>query len=117
MIRGKLNDHQPYLIIEDCAFIVRPKGRAKVLRNKRGAVHAFIQGYPVQYAVSETELGARETVERLRDTLPVQIEYDVNAAGHFYETATKIAVERAEYVECRRNGTMWAWGLVRESTE
>ena len=40
---GRVIDHTPQFTARNCTFIVQPAGRAKVLREKRKAVHAFVR--------------------------------------------------------------------------
>lgn len=41
---GKVIDHQQVVHILDAKFVVQPSGRAKVLREGRKNVHAFVRG-------------------------------------------------------------------------
>ena len=41
---GKVIDHVREIALEDVGFVVRPAGRARVLREKRKNVHAFVYG-------------------------------------------------------------------------
>lgn len=36
--------HAPFLILSDCVFVVRERGRQRVLREKRKNVHAWVEG-------------------------------------------------------------------------
>jgi hypothetical protein len=36
--------HANYLLLHNCRFVVREKGRQKVILNKRKNVHAFVRG-------------------------------------------------------------------------
>ena len=42
---GLVKFHCHQMSMKDCEFVVRPAGRAKVLREKRKNVHAFVRGY------------------------------------------------------------------------
>lgn len=44
MKTGRVIEHLKALGIEDVTFVVRPGGRAKVLRERRKNVHAFVVG-------------------------------------------------------------------------
>jgi hypothetical protein len=41
---GLVVDHQDHVMIKDAQFIVQPAGRARVLREQKKNVHAFIRG-------------------------------------------------------------------------
>ena len=41
---GRVVDHVPYICIKDAKLVGHPAGRAKVLREQRKNVHAFIRG-------------------------------------------------------------------------
>lgn len=42
---GIVRFHCNTIYLKDCAFVVQPAGRAKVLREKKKNVHAFVRGY------------------------------------------------------------------------
>jgi hypothetical protein len=42
---GLVKFHCNQVFLRDCKFVVQPAGRAKVLREKRKNVHAFVRGY------------------------------------------------------------------------
>ena len=42
---GLVKFHSQQVCLQNCKFVVQPAGRAKVLREKRKNVHAFIRGY------------------------------------------------------------------------
>lgn len=46
---GLVVAHRDFVLVEDARFVVQPAGRARVLREKRKNVHAFVRG-----EVSET---------------------------------------------------------------
>ncbi len=41
---GKVIDHVQKIALDNAGFVVRPAGRARVLREKRKNVHAFVTG-------------------------------------------------------------------------
>ena len=41
---GKVINHTSKIILMDCEFIVQPAGHAKVLKEKKKNVHAFVKG-------------------------------------------------------------------------
>ena len=45
--------HSQQVCLQNCKFAVQPAGRAKVLREKRKNVHAFIRGYLWDGKISE----------------------------------------------------------------
>lgn len=45
--RDKPVEHARRIVLRDVRLLVRPAGRAKVLRDRRKAVHAFVTGVPV----------------------------------------------------------------------
>ena len=42
--KGKVIAHVPSVLVKDASFVVQPAGRAKVLREKKKNVHAFVRG-------------------------------------------------------------------------
>ena len=42
---GIVKFHCDAINLKDCLFVVQPAGRAKVLREKKKNVHAFVRGY------------------------------------------------------------------------
>lgn len=49
---GKVVAHSDYVFLKDAKFVVRPGGRARVLREKRKNVHAFVKGYVANPAIA-----------------------------------------------------------------
>ena len=45
---GRVWFHTNVLTLHNCKFAVQPAGRAKVLKEKRKNVHAFIRGFFVR---------------------------------------------------------------------
>ena len=50
---GLVKFHSQQVCLQNCKFVVQPAGRAKVLREKRKNVHAFIRGYLWDGKISE----------------------------------------------------------------
>lgn len=50
---GLVKFHSQQVCLQNCKFAVQPAGRAKVLREKRKNVHAFIRGYLWDGKISE----------------------------------------------------------------
>jgi hypothetical protein len=69
---GRVIDHAERVVIRDARFIVQPAGRAKVLREQRKNVHAFVRGtYAGTYWRPYRSLGADK------------VSYNPYKAGHF----------------------------------
>src|SRR5258708_30255532 len=68
-----------------CKFVVREKGRQRVIKEKRKNVHAFVVGYLVNpaYTPKDTTPGAMGIDENGRD-LPARVMYNPYAAGYFF---------------------------------
>jgi hypothetical protein len=93
---GKVVGHQSRVLLLDVELRVRPGGRARVLRERRKSVHAFAVGH--WWAAPWTEAdGGRE------------ITYDPYAGPTFTFKDTGEPILRAERVELRADGTVWAW--------
>ncbi len=45
MQKGRVVGHSPMILLTDCRFVVRPAGHARVLREGRKNVHAFVVGH------------------------------------------------------------------------
>ena len=43
--KGIVRFHCRRINLKDCAFVVQPAGHAKVIREKKKNVHAFVRGY------------------------------------------------------------------------
>ena len=114
MNRGLVVSHEDHVVMEGCEFVVRPAGRGKVLRERKKNVHAFVKGYPIDAEKSTADGGAREVVEALRLLTPVQITYHPYRKGSFYRIDTAADVVSADYVELRKDSTVWAWGIVEK---
>ena len=57
---GIVVDHMPALAITNATFAVQPAGRAKVVKEQRKNVHAFVRGYrqPMLMSLDKDELVA-----------------------------------------------------------
>jgi len=49
--KGRVIDHAPRVDLLNAKFVVRPAGRARVIREKRKNVHAFVEGDMVHYSL------------------------------------------------------------------
>ena len=56
--KGKVIGHIDRIALEDCRFIVRPAGRARVLATSQKNVHAFIQGTWAEQSRSDGPVAA-----------------------------------------------------------
>lgn len=68
---GKVLFHTDNIILSDVTFVVRPKGREKVIKDKRKNVHAFCYGY----------IDIKDKKEQTKGRL---ISYNPYKAAHFY---------------------------------
>jgi hypothetical protein len=55
---GRVIAHEDKVILEDVSFVVRPAGRARVLRERKKNVHAFAVGT----LASNAQIGCKERV-------------------------------------------------------
>jgi len=53
--KGKVIKHADSVLLEDVKFRVQPAGRAKVLREKRKNVHAYLSGELAEGVSKDTE--------------------------------------------------------------
>ena len=99
MQRGRVYGHHADVIIKGAEFRVRKAGHAKVLREKRKNVHAFVVGERV----------INHSVERFGGS--VQISYNPFKGAQFYRKDTGEAVTGAQYVRMMPDGKVFAWGV------
>ena len=93
---GLVVDHQDHVMIKDAQFIVQPAGRARVLREQKKNVHAFVRGV----------VEALPRVTTFDTPCDVQVKYNPYKADHFYEAETGEAVSEAPIVVLDTQG---AW--------
>jgi len=97
---GRVVDHTDSISIHNAKFVVRPAGRAKVLKEQRKNVHAFVRG--------ETTIA---------DDFVIPTIYDLNCIGHIsynpYKSDTFMnngePIETADIVFLDRTGKGWAY--------
>lgn len=90
--------HSEAVSLRDCKFVVRQKGRERVLREKRKSVHAFVVGeLDDVYKSPEGEL--RRGVR--------QASYNPYRYGFFYDVITNEPVQEASYVWVMSDGTIF----------
>lgn len=81
--RGKVVGHVRGVILRDTDFIVRPGGRARVLREKRKNVHAFVRGKLIAYTVDPAAHRLPNLTTFGIDWPPVRITYNPYAHSTF----------------------------------
>jgi len=72
------------VMVTNPKFVVRPAGRAAVLRDRQKNVHAFIKG-------ELWEIETRPMIDGLK-----RVRYDPYYAGHFYDVLTDEPIHQAE---------------------
>lgn len=95
---GRVVDHVDHISIHNAKFVVRPAGRAKVLKEQRKNVHAFVKGETTTTDTSKTI-------------------HDLECVGHVsynpYKSDTFInngkPIETADIVFLDRTGKGWAY--------
>lgn len=97
---GIVRCHTKMATLRDAEFIVGPKGRQRVLREKRKNVHAFVRGFLVSPKVFSTFRGW------------MRVRYNPYVSDVFF-LENKDAVERACAVDMMANeeNEVLAWGL------
>jgi len=97
---GKVVDHVQKIHLEDAELVVRPAGRAKVLREQRKNVHAFVRGWISSYTPSTAVLPLLPTK---------QITYNPYKYDSFVLTETEAPVHKATNVFLIQDGTGWIY--------
>jgi hypothetical protein len=87
---GRVIEHTEHVILKNVNFVVRPKGREKVLKEKTKNVHAFVVGEVIQGLPS----GKTHSIE-------VPVVYNPYQGPSFVERATKEPVYEADYAVLR----------------
>jgi len=85
---GLVLGHADHVILKNAKFVVRPKGRERVLKEKKKNVHAGVVGEVVSY------VGAESGPE-------VAITYNPYKYSTFVVKETEEPIEQAEYVVLR----------------
>lgn len=91
---GRVRDHAKNVVVSDAGFVVRQGGRARVLREKRKNVHAFVTG------------NVRHKKMRVRGRW-VKIVYNPYKFRTFVKASGHKPVHKADYVSMDRAG-VWA---------
>ena len=87
---GRVVEHSEHVILKNANFVVRQKGREKVLKEKTKNVHAFVVGEVIQGLPS----GKEHSTE-------VPVVYNPYQGPSFVERATKEPVYDADYAILR----------------
>lgn len=98
MENGRVIDHLRRAIIGNVEFRVRPAGRARVLKEKKKNVHAFVIGEWFGAYFKNTKLE--------------QVKYNPYKCPSFYSAKNGRSIHRASIVELREDGTCWANGAI-----
>lgn len=94
MQNNRVSERKKEVFLSNCSFVVRPAGRARVLRERRKHVHAFVKGEVTTPPGDITGM--------------TQVTYNPYLAGYFYRKDTGQAVGGAGLVCLRKDGTCWA---------
>ena len=87
---GIVRFHCNTIYLKDCAFVVQPAGRAKVLREKKKNVHAFVEG----------------TITKNVSPIAEQIKYNPYRLPFFHtEDGTKVETRNIAILQTRENKT------------
>jgi hypothetical protein len=97
---GRVTSHARHVIIYDPKFVVQPAGRAKVLKERKKNVHAFVRG--LFHAATHMEIPTGICASYARHvTLPnnqcVQVTYNPYRADHFTICGTGQAIYEAQW--------------------
>lgn len=84
--------------LSNCKFVVRQKGREKVLKEKRKNVHAFVVG-ELDDVYKSPEGEDRRGIR--------QASYNPYKFGYFYDVLTQEPIEQASRVWVLKDGTIF----------
>ena len=73
---GRVRQYADKLVVRNAKFVVQPAGRAKVLREQRKNVHAFVRG----------TYGTPHFHGLNRDRYSIEVSYNPYKAGSFLDT-------------------------------
>jgi hypothetical protein len=96
MERGRVIDHLSRVTAVDVIFRVRSAGRARVLREKKKNVHAFVTGKQLKKHPPQGK--------------PVQVRYNPYTAPCFFRAKDGKPLIGADFVSLEWDGTAWAYG-------
>jgi len=111
MFRGRVQRHAEAVTIIDADFVVRAAGHAKVLREKKKNVHAFVRGTVTDDAATSKTMSYDPAKGG-----GIQLSYNPYKGPHFYRKDTGEVVETAHVVELRADRSVWAWGVTGSKT-
>lgn len=94
---GRVVDHVPYICIKDAKLVVRPAGRAKVLKEQRKNVHAFIRGT----AALVKEMNVFQKLQ--------QISYNPYKYDSFIYTDSETPIYDSDYIYLDDDGKGWTY--------
>lgn len=109
--------HASEVTLEDVRFVVQPSGRARVRREKRKNVHAFVEGQTGVVVIPRpTVFRASLVTDAItRWGAPQRLHYDPyrdDVDGFFVTVPCEpVPVKCAELVFLDRNGRAWGWGV------
>lgn len=84
---GKVIKYVDEIILENCRFIVQPAGRARVLKEKKKNVHAFVRG----------RINFNPKISGLDN--PIEVTYNPYKCGAFVERETQAPIYEADIVK------------------
>ena len=113
VVTGRVVAHKSDATVANAKFIVQPAGRAKVLREKKKNVHAFVRGEWIEtglYIVDDV------TVANVKLSLPnpylrIEVSYNPYKMGYFYKTATEESVIDSSLVALTSQGKVYMVGV------
>jgi hypothetical protein len=93
--RGKVLHHPRAVLLANCTFVVQPAGRARVLRDQRKNVHAFVRG--------ELQIDPPDPLPEFTGAAS----YNPYKAGWFYDVDTDQPVHTADYAFVTTDGVRY----------
>ena len=105
---GRVIQHRPSIAIRDAKLVVRPAGRAKVLREQRKNVHAFVRG-----EIAEPQRMVQELLQAIDREQPLrpteQISYNPYKHDSFVYTDSGDPVYDIDYIYLADDGKGWTY--------
>lgn len=87
---GRVVCHTDYITLHNVSFVVRTKGRERVLKENQKNVHAFVKGYIVERPPSIDPKGEKDWIA---------VTYNPYKYGYFYDKCSHLPVKEAEFVD------------------
>jgi len=98
---GRVLTHESQVFLKDPVFVVQPAGRAKVLREQRKNVHAFVRGVLMGFSI-----GTLAYYDNWHEW--AKVSYNPYKADHFYLSDTPgSAVFRGSRTVVTTNGVYY----------